>query len=127
MISKRIWQSAKKRLFKKIKLCYSVEEAVELDVFRSARCTSSRSDWYNLRFNQFYDFRWSYRTPEELSAYVYSCGKVCLVNILAVFFLNDYVRGNQFRKVVHNQPGKNLLGNVLHLFCVEMKQSNSVF
>ena len=58
-----------KTLFKRAWLCYSVEEAVELDVFHSARCTSSRSDRYNLRFNQVYDFRWSYRFPEELSAY----------------------------------------------------------
>ena len=58
-----------KTLFKRAWLCYSVEEAVELDVFHSARCTSSRSDRYNLHFNQVYDFRWSYRSPEELSAY----------------------------------------------------------
>ena len=52
------------------------------------------SDWHNLRFYQGFNFGWSYGTPEELSAYMYSCGKVCLVNILSVFILNDYVRGN---------------------------------
>ena len=80
-----------------------------------------------MRFNQVFDFRWRYRTPEELSANMYSCGKVCLVNILSAFFLNDYVRGNQFTEVVHSESGKNLLGNVLHLFALEQAQANGVF
>ena len=58
---------------------------------------------------------------------MYSCGKVCLVNILAVFFLNDYVRGNQFTEVVHGKSGKNLLGDVLHLFTLKQVQANGVF
>ena len=58
---------------------------------------------------------------------MYSCGKVCLVNILSAFFLNDYVRGNQFTEVVHSKSGKNLLGNVLHLFALEQAQTNGVF
>ena len=58
---------------------------------------------------------------------MYSCGKVCLVNILSAFFLNDYVRGNQFTEVVHGKSGKNLLGNVLHLFALKQAQANGVF
>ena len=58
---------------------------------------------------------------------MYSCGKVCLVNILSAFFLNDYVRGNQFTEVVHGKSGKNLLGNVLHLFTLKQAQANGVF
>ena len=80
-----------------------------------------------MHFNQFFDFGWSYRTPEKLSANMYSGGKVCLVNILSAFFLNDYVRGNQFTEVVHGKSGKNLLGNVLHLFALEQTQANGVF
>ena len=58
---------------------------------------------------------------------MYSCGKVCLVNILSAFFLNDYVRGNQFTEVVHGKSGKDLLGDVLHLFTLKQAQTNGVF
>ena len=57
---------------------------------------------------------------------MYVCGKVCLVNRFPAFFLNDYVRGNQFTEVVHCKSGKNLLGNVLHLFALEQAQANGV-
>ena len=80
-----------------------------------------------MHFNQVLDFRWRHSAPEELSANMYSCGKVCLVNILSAFFLNDYVRGNQFTEVVHGESGKDLLGNVLHLFALEQAQTNGVF
>ena len=80
-----------------------------------------------MRFNQVFDFRWSYVSLEELSANMYSSGKVCLVNILSALFLNDYVRGNQFTEVVHSESGKDLLGNMLHLSALEQTQTNGVF
>ena len=70
---------------------------------------------------------WRNITKKELSANLYSNRKVCLVGMLSVWLMNDYVRGNQFRKVVHDQSGKDLLGNVLHLFCVKVEQTHSVF
>ena len=66
---------------------------------------------------------WRNITKKKLSANLYSNGEICFARVFSVELLNDYVRGNQFRKVVHNQPGKNLLGNVLHLFRVKMEQS----
>ena len=80
-----------------------------------------------MHFNQVLDFRWRHSPPEDLSANMYGCGKVCLVSILSAFFLNDYVRGNQFTEVVHSESGKDLLGNVLHLFALEQAQTNGVF
>ena len=74
-----------------MELCYSVKEAIKLDVFRFARCTSSWADRYDVAFNQGFDLGWRYSSPEELSANMYSCGKVCLVNMFSAFFLNDYV------------------------------------
>ena len=109
------------------KLCYPVKEAIELDVFCFAWYGSARTNWHDILFNQCFNPGWSYKTPEELSANMYSCGKVCLVNILSAFFLNDYVRGNQFTEVVHSESGKDLLGNVLHLFALEQAQTNGVF
>ena len=58
---------------------------------------------------------------------MYGCGKVCLVNILSAFILNDYVWGNQFTEVVHGESGKDLLGDVLHLFALEQTQTNGIF
>ena len=63
---------------------------------------------------------WRHIPKEELTADVYGSGEVGLVGIYVAAFLNDYVRGNQFREIVHDEPGKNLLTDVLHLFCVEM-------
>ena len=57
---------------------------------------------------------------------MYGNRKVGFVGILSVLLLDDYVRGNQFRKVVHSKSGKNLLENVLRLFCMKMKQTDGV-
>ena len=66
---------------------------------------------------------WRNITKKKLSADMYSNRKIGFARVFSVGLLNDYVRGNQFSKVVHDQSGKYLLGNVLHLFCVKMEQS----
>ena len=58
---------------------------------------------------------------------MYGSRKAGFAKMLSAHFLNDYVRGNQFRKVVLNQSGKDLLVCMLHLFCVKMKQTNRIF
>ena len=57
---------------------------------------------------------------------MYSNRKVGSVSVLSVVLLNDYVRGNQFRKVVHSKSGKDFLEDVFRLFCVEMEQANGI-
>ena len=59
---------------------------------------------------------WRNITKKKLSANLYSNREIRLVRVFSVGLLNDYVRGNQFSKVVHDQPGKDLLDNVLHFF-----------
>ena len=59
---------------------------------------------------------WRNITKKELSANLDSNREICFVRVFSVGLLNDYVRGNQFGKVVHDQSGKDLLGNVLHFF-----------
>ena len=81
----------------------------------------------NIRTYGSFNIWWRNITKKKLSANLYSNRKIRFVRVLSVWLLNDYVRGNQFSKVVHDQSGKNLLGNVLHLFCMEMKQTNGVF
>ena len=57
---------------------------------------------------------------------MYSSGKVGFISIFSVFILNDSVSGNQFSKVVHDETGKDLLEDVLHLFCVKTEQAKGV-
>ena len=57
---------------------------------------------------------------------MYGDGKVGSVSVFSVEVLNDYVRGNQFRKVVHGESGKDLLEDVLRLFCMKMEQANGI-
>ena len=59
---------------------------------------------------------WRNITKKELSANMYSNREISFARVFSVELLNDYMRGNQFRKVVHNQPGKDLLGNVSTFF-----------
>ena len=58
---------------------------------------------------------------EELAANMYSSRKVGSISVLSVLFLNDYVRGNQLRKVVHSQLGEDFLEDVLRLFSMKVK------
>ena len=58
---------------------------------------------------------------EELAENMYSSRKVGSISVLSVLFLNDYVRGNQLRKVVHSQLGEDFLEDVLRLFSMKVK------
>lgn len=71
--------------------------------------------------NESFNIWWSYITTKELSANMYRNGEVCFIGILTVGFLDDYVRGNQLREVVHDEPGKDFLAYVLHFFCMKME------
>jgi hypothetical protein len=66
--------------------------------------------------NESFNIWWRYITKKELSANMYRNCEICFIGIFCMFFLNDYGRGNQFGKVVHDQSGKDLLVYVLHLF-----------
>ena len=58
---------------------------------------------------------------------MYSSGEVDRIGILRIAFLDDYVRGNQLRKVVHGEFRIDFLVDVLHLFCVEVDEPKGVF
>ena len=70
--------------------------------------------------NHSFNMRWRDRTPKKLSAYMYSGRKVGLISVFSAFVLNDYMESNHFSKIVHQQSGKNLLGDVLHLFALKL-------
>ena len=74
--------------------------------------------------NESFNIWWRYITKKELSANMYRDREICFIGILSIGFLNDYGRGNQLSKVVHDESGKDLLVYVLHLFCVKVKQAH---
>ena len=75
--------------------------------------SASASDGNILAYGSF-NIWWRNITKKKLSANLYSNREIRFVGVFSVGLLNDYVRGNQFSKVVHDQSGKDLLGNVLH-------------
>ena len=58
---------------------------------------------------------------------MYGSRKVYGIRMLRIPLLDDYGRGNQFREVVHSKLGKDFLADVLHLFCVEMDETEGIF
>ena len=86
-----------------------------------ARPASAGANGRNMSSNESFNIWWRNIPKKELSANLYSNRKVRFVRVFSVGLLNDYVRGNQFRKVVHDHSGKDILGNVLHLFCVKVE------
>ena len=66
-------------------------------------------------------------SEEEIAAEMYSCSEVDGIGILRIAFLNDHGRGDQFREVVHGESSKDLLEDVIRLFCMEMGKANGVF
>ena len=65
-------------------------------------------------------------TKEEIAAEMDSGGKVDLRGILTVS-LNDNTGRDVSREVVHDQPGKDFLKDVIRLFCVKMEEANRIF
>ena len=59
--------------------------------------------------NESFNIWWRYITKKELSANMYRDREICFIGILSIGFLNDYGRGNQLSKVVHDESGKDLL------------------
>lgn len=52
--------------------------------------------------NDSFNIGWRHIAKKELSANMYSDSEICFISIFAVGFINDYVQGNQFSKVVHD-------------------------
>ena len=110
-----------------MKLCYSIEEANGVFNNRIARIISAGANDRKILAYGSFNIWWRNITKKKLSANLYSNREIRFARVFSFEFLNDYVRGNQFREVVHDKPGINLLRNILHLFCVEMKQTYGIF
>ena len=120
MRKKRVRKSAKK-LFKKQNLCYSVKEANRMFRGHFTRPASAGANGRNMPSNESFNIGWRHIIKKELPTNMYSDREVYFIRILTVGFLDDYVRGNQLREIVHDKSGKDFLVYVLHLFCMKMK------
>lgn len=58
---------------------------------------------------------------------MYSGSKADLIGKLAALPLNDYMRSNQLREMIHNEAGKDFLQDVLHFFRVKVKKAKRIF
>ena len=96
-------------------------------MYRLTRMTSTGANGQKQSRKQGFKLRWRYIPQEEIAANMYSSGEVDRIGKLRTALLNDYVRGNQLREVVHSEFCKDLLVDVLHLFCVEMNKAERVF
>ena len=126
-MTKKQTGSAKKALFKKGRLCYSVEEAERRSLYRLSCITLTMANGQKQSRKQGFKLRWRYIPQEEIAANMYSSGEVDRIGKLRTALLNDYVRGNQLREVVYSEFCKDLLVDVLHLFCVEMNKAERIF
>lgn len=66
---------------------------------------------------------WRDCAKKELQTNVYCVGEIYLICVFSLFLLNDYGSGNLFTKVVHSKLCKDFLVHELHLFCVQMQQT----
>ncbi len=110
-----------------MKLCYSIEEANGVFSNHIARIISPRANDRKIFAYGSFNIWWRNITKKKLPANLHSDREIRFARVFSFEFLNDYMRSNQFREVIHDKPGINFLGNVLHLFCVEMKQPYSIF
>jgi len=113
----------------KFRLWYSVIEADGLPKTDFSRKTTAISDRDSIRKNQSFNIgRACHLTcVKKVLTNVYSCKEVYLIIISGIFFLNDDLRSDHFRKVVHDKSGKYLLWDVLAFFWMKTNEVNSIF
>ena len=126
-MTNRQTESAKKRVFKSGELCYSIGEAHNTSCRRRSREAPIWADGRKVPRDESFKNGWRYISSKELSANVYSSGEIDLVVEFSAGLTNGYVRSDQFAEVVHDEPGKDFLPNVLHFFSVKTKKPQSVF
>lgn len=114
---------------KSVELCYSVDEADSRFITDFAFVLTTGANRQNILMNQGFNVGRGYIVPysQEISANMYSDGKVDLIGVSGVCLRDDYVRGNHFREVIHDHPCKNLLNNVLLLLRVKVGKPDGIF
>ena len=80
-----------KKLFKNMKLCYSIEEANGVFNDRIARIISAGANDRKVLAYGSFNIRWRNITTKKLSASLYSNREIRFARVFSFEFLNDYV------------------------------------
>ena len=86
------------------------------------------SNGYKISWYDGFQIRWRCNTAVILSAHMSSDREVSFICIFpTLLFLNDYVRGNHFRKVIHYKMCVDFLLDAHHLFWMKIQHSCCIF
>ena len=116
----------RKNVFKTARLCYSIEEADETFRGELTRSFSVGADRQNKARKQGFNIGRMHIITEKFAANMYGGGKVGLVGVLFSASTDNHASGDTFGKVVHGEPRKNLLKDVLRFFRMKSGQTNRV-
>ena len=116
-----------KNVFNSVWLCYSIQEAMKNLYSQISSPMSRWPYWYKISCNYGLQIRWWSSFIEEKSAHMDCNWEICFICMLSLLFSNDYVRGNHFREVIHNQMCIDFLMDAHHLFWMKVQHSDSIF
>ena len=112
-----------KIIFNSAQLCYSIQEAMKNLRSQISSSMSFWPYWYKSSCNYGFQIRRWCSFIEETSAHMDGNREVRFICILSLLFSNDYVRGNHFREVIHNQMCIDFLMDGHHLFWMKIKHA----
>ena len=116
MEEKTVKKSRQKSIYKIEELCYSIGEANSTFGSQTTLVLPAGSDWRQGPCDESFKNWWRNFIKEKIAANLYSMGKIDFIAIFPAILLNEYMRGNQFGKVVHDKASKDFLIDKLHLF-----------
>ena len=121
--------SANKQAILIRRLCYTIQKAYNCLGLDFARVTAPGSDRKKIFLYQQLNIGWRYIRIEtqEIPAYVDCHRIVDLVCVLSIFLLNHHMCCDDLAEVIKDEPGKDFLLDILHLFSVEATQTDRIF
>ena len=97
-------------------------------MFDIARVLAVWADRQDILADQGFNIRRGFTKgrPQESSAYKHGYCEIGLIGVLTVSFGNDYIRGNHFGEVVHDDSGEDFLQDELPFFSVEVDKPDGI-
>lgn len=124
-MKKRAWQESRLKihlkLFKSIKLSYSVDEADRRSCADFASVGPIGTDWADVFADKSFEIirgRIAHKA-QEMSANIKSHGEIDLIYVFKVGLRNNNVINDYFGEIVHDDSGEDFLSNAFPLFAVE--------
>ena len=121
--TRRQTKICQKIIFNSARLCYSIQEAMKNLHSQISSSMSFWPYWYKISCNYGFQIRWWCSSVKESSAHMDGNWEVRFICMLSLLFGNDYVRGNHFRKVIHDKMCIDFLMDRHHLFWMKIKHT----